>query len=251
MPLRDHFHPPTAKLVAWEAVHGQWPAMMVLALNRQLPRRYVAHPRVHLGSFAEIDVSAYEKDGDESLVHAPNGNGGVVTAIWAPSRPTLTVTTDLPAQDDYEVRVYDTDRGQRLVAAIELVSPGNKDRPESRRVFAAKCAALLQNQVSVTIVDLVTIRAFNLYGELLDLIGQRDPALGDEPPSIYGMACRATKTGAHPRDPWQLETWFTPLEIGQPLATLPLWLADNFAVPLDLEESYEETCKALRITEEA
>jgi hypothetical protein len=37
------------------------------------------------------------------------------------------------------------------------------------------------------------------------------------------------------------------MQIGQPLPTLPLWLADNFSVPLDLEASYEETCQALRI----
>jgi len=28
---------------------------------------------------------------------------------------------------------------------------------------------------------------------------------------------------------------------------LPLWLADYLPVPLDLEESYEETCRVLRI----
>jgi hypothetical protein len=37
------------------------------------------------------------------------------------------------------------------------------------------------------------------------------------------------------------------LELGQPLPTLPLWLAENFAVPLELEMSYEETCRTLRI----
>jgi hypothetical protein len=31
------------------------------------------------------------------------------------------------------------------------------------------------------------------------------------------------------------------------LPTLPLWLAENFAIPLELEESYEETCRILRI----
>ena len=31
-----------------------------------------------------------------------------------------------------------------LVAAIEIVSPSNKDRPESRRAFVAKVAALLK-----------------------------------------------------------------------------------------------------------
>jgi hypothetical protein len=38
-----------------------------------------------------------------------------------------------------------------------------------------------------------------------------------------------------------------PLSIGRPLPTLPLWLADDLAVPLDLEASYEETCRVLRL----
>ncbi len=249
MPLRDHFRPPLDNKRSWDEVHGCWPAIIVQLLNRKLPRRYVAAPQVHLGTFAQIDVSAFEQDDDENGAFlADNGNGGVATAVWAPARPTLVVATDLPAQDEYEVRVYDEKHGRRLVAAIELVSPGNKDRPENRRAFVAKCAALLQHQVSVTIVDLVTIRAFNLYGELLDLIGQSDPALAEAPPAIYAVACRAAKAGAKPRDPWRLETWLHPFQIGQPLPTLPLWLADNFSVPLELEESYEETCKVLRIS---
>jgi len=247
MPLRDHFRPPVAKVASWEAVHGGWPMVIVQSLARTLPQRYVAHPRVHLGSFAEIDVSACEKELSPAP-HADYGNGGAVaTEVWAPSQPTLTVVTDLPAQDEYEVRVYDTERDQRLVAAIELVSPANKDRPEHRQAFVGKCSALLQNQVSVVIVDVVTIRAFNLYEELLDLIGQTDPLLGTEPPPIYAVACRATKPGSKPGGPWQLETWLRPLQIGLSLPTLPLWLADNFSIPLNLEESYEETCRALRI----
>src|SRR5262249_56534052 len=65
--------------------------------------------------------------------------------------------------DEYEVRVFDTDRGRRLVAAVEVISPANKDRPEQRRLFVAKCAALLQQRVAVSIIDLVTVRDFNLY----------------------------------------------------------------------------------------
>jgi hypothetical protein len=171
----------------------------------------------------------------------------VATAVWAPPRPTLTVETDLPEQDEFEVRVYDNERNQRLVAAVELVSPANKDRPEHRRAFAVKCAALLQNQVSVTIVDLVTVREPNLYGELLDLIDRTDPAFEAEPPTIYAVACRATQATPKPDAVWQLETWLELLSVGQPLPTLPLWLADNLSVPLDLETSYEETCRVLRI----
>jgi uncharacterized protein DUF4058 len=248
MPLRDPFRSPGVRMASWEAVHGGWPMVIVQSLARKLPRRYVAYPRVHLGSVAEIDVSAYEKDESPAQATGSGNGGALATAVWAPSRPTLAVATDLPAQDEYEVRVYDTERGQRLVAAIELVSPANKDRPEHRRAFVARCAALLQSQVSVTIVDVVTIRAFNLYGELLELIGQTDPALMGQAPHVYAVACRATKPGTKPSDSWQLETWLQPLQLGQPLPTLPLWLADDFSIPLDLEESYEETCKVLRMS---
>jgi hypothetical protein len=57
------------------------------------------------------------------------------------------------------------------------------------------------------------------------------------------VACRTTKRG----DAWLLETWAHALALGQPLPTLPLWLADNFSVPLELEACYEETCRVLRI----
>ena len=244
MPLRDHFRPPLDDETQWEGFHGGWPMMIVAHLSRNLPRRYVAAPRVHSGAAVEIDVATYEKDASPlPAVSEGQGNGGVATAVWAPPRPTLAVATDLPALDEYEVRVYDSKRGRRLVAAVELVSPANKDRPEHRRAFVAKCLALLQQQVCVAVVDLVTTRNFNLYGELLELIERSDPCLAAEPPSLYAVTCRPRRTG----EAWLLEGWAHPLTLGQPLPTLPLWLAEDLAVPLDLETSYEETCRILRI----
>jgi hypothetical protein len=244
MPLRDHFRPPLADRKRWDALHGAWPTVIVMELNRRLPQRYVAEPQVHLGSSIEIDLATYEEDGAHPpAVGERGGGGGVATAVWAPPKPTLAVTTDVPDVDEYEVRVYDTEAGRRLVAAVELVSPSNKDRPEHRRAFVAKCAGLLQEHVCVAIVDLVTVRTANLYGDLLELFGLADPALAREPVPIYAAACR----WARAKDAWLLETWAHPLAPGQPLPTLPLWLAENFAVPLDLENSYEETCRILRI----
>lgn len=201
MPLRDHFRPPLDDEAAWESFHAQWPAMIVVALARQLAPRYVAGPRLRTGALAG------------------------------------------PELDAYEVRVYDTKRHRRLVAAVEIVSPGNKDRPEHRAAFVAKCAALLQERVCVAIVDLVTTRQFNLYRDLLSLLGQSDPALGDEPTPTYAVSCRLTR----PQESWLLEAWSHPLALGQPLPTLPLWLADSLAVPLDVEATYEETCRVLQL----
>ena len=105
-----------------------------------------------------------------------------------------------------------------------------------------KCAALLQERVSVAIVDLVTTRQFNLYSGRLEWIGQTDPSLAPEPPSLYA-ACG----WAHPGECWRYKAWAHVLALGRPLPTLPLWLADDFAVPLELEASYEETCRILRL----
>jgi hypothetical protein len=221
--------------------------MIVNALGRRLPQRYIAEPQVHLGSSIEIDVATYEED-DADRSGAGEGDdaiddGGVATAVWAPPRPTLAVATDLGDLDEYEVRVYDTRRGRRLVAAVEIVSPANKDRPEHRRAFVAKCATLLKDRVCVAIVDLVTTRPTNLYAELMEFIGQADPLLGDTPSPLYAVACRSLKEG----EARLLETWTHPLTLGQALPTLPLWLAPDLAVPLELELSYEETCRVLRI----
>jgi hypothetical protein len=237
VPLRDHFHSPLSDQTSWDLFHGQWPAMIVLRLNPILPPRYLAGPHVHLGTEIEIDVSAFEKE-EQGPPPAQDGNG----RVWQPAQPS-SVETDLLNTDEYEVRVYDVERGRRLVAAVEIVSPSNKDRPESRRVFVAKCEAMLRKGVSVSIIDLVTSRHFNLYAELLELVGQSDVSMGSEPAPIYAVACRWGERGRKRI----LETWSHVLTIGQPLPTLPLWLAENFSIPLDLETTYEETCRVLRI----
>jgi hypothetical protein len=242
MPLRDHFRPPLDETRHWEGFHATWPVMMVALLRGKLPGRYFAEPRVHSGSSAEIDVATFDNE-DESGLGAGNGNGGVATAVWAPPRPTLSVVTDLPAQDVYEVLVYDEKRHCRLVAAVEIVSPANKDRPEHRGAFVSKCAALLKERVSVVIVDIVTTRSPNLYAQLLDLIGHSDSSLSSTAPPLYAAACRLTKQA----NEWFLQTWPQPLTLGRSLPTAPLWLADNLAVPLELDESYEQSCGILNI----
>ncbi len=216
---------------------------MVQSLSKILPDEFTAEPRVHLGTYFEIDVCAYESNEQTlpQLTHSSNG-GGLATATWAPPEPTLDVDTDFTEQYEYEVLVFDQSRGRQLVAAVEIVSPANKDRPENRQAFVAKCAALLQQRVCVSIVDLVTTRHFNLYTDLLELIHRSDPAFSP-PPSTYAVTCRGHKVGVQPR----FQTWAYPLVVGLPLPTLPIWLTDDLAVSLDLETSYEDACRALRI----
>ncbi len=241
MPLRDHFRPPLDNAHSWEELHGGWPMVIVQHLRKKLPPGYEAGPRVHSGSQVEIDVAAFEKDEPPSPAEA---HGSVATAVWAPPHPSVTAETTLPDFDEYAVRIYDAKRGRHLVAAIEIVSPANKDRPEHRNAFVAKCLALLQKGVAVSIVDLVTVRRFNLYLELLSFIGQEDSTLGIETPHLYAASCRWVRK----ENRTLLEAWSNLLVLGQPLPTLPLWLSENLVIPLDLEPSYEQACHDLWIT---
>ncbi len=212
MPLRDHFRPPVADTSSWEELHGGWPMVIVQHLRTTLPPGFTAGPKVHAGGQVEIDVATYEQAA--------------------------------PGDDEYEVRVYDARRGRHLVAAIEIVSPANKDRIEKRNAFIGKCAALLRNGVAVSISDVVTTRRFNLYAELMAFVGHPDPTMTVEAPHLYAATCRWVRRGP----PALLESWSHALAVGQPLPKLPLWLADALVVPLDLEQSYEQACRDLWIT---
>jgi len=242
MPLRDHFRSPLDDVHSWDELHGGWPMMIVRELIKILPEPYFAAPGVHLGTLYEVDVGTYREPTPNSTDKGA-GDGGLTVATYAPPKPTLTLEPRLPNQDVYEVRIYDSRRNRRLVAAIELVSPSNKDRPETRGAFVAKAAALLKHDICVSIVDVVSTSDFNLYAELLRFLESTDPVLGDEPPSMYAVTLRLRYEGRRR----MMDNWYHPLTIGQPLPTLPIWLKGSLAIALDLEASYEETCRTLRI----
>jgi hypothetical protein len=238
MPLRDHFRPPLHPRHRWEGFHAAWPTMMLLELFPTLPEGYFAEPRVHLGTAFEIDVGALEPFAPVS--EPPHtGNGGLALATEA----ALTLEVELPDPSEYELLIFDEAEGRRLVAAVEIVSPANKDRDEHRATFVSKCLALLQRQVCVAIVDIVTVRRANLYLELLDHLDRSDPLLSPSSPATYAVSSRSRRGDGK----WRLDLVRHELKLGQPLPTLPLWLNENLVVPLDLEASYEATCRALRI----
>lgn len=244
MPLRDHFRPPMANVGPWEEFHFMWPARMVIHLRALLPDGYYAGPQAHMGSHVAIDAGACEENVLSSGRYTVDDNGGgVATTAWAPPRPSVAVEVELPDYDEYAVRIYDERFDRQLVAAIEIVSPGNKDRPESRSDFVAKCAALVRKGVAVSIVDLVTTKHFNLYADLMELLGHDDPTLGDEPPAIYVGTCRWGPWGKRTL----LQAWPQALTVGQPLPIVPLWLSEDRVVPFDLEISYQQASEDLDI----
>ena len=243
MPLRDHFRPPVVEKSSWEGFHAVWPTVIVQHLRSFLPPGYKAEPRVRLGTEMEIDIGALESRDDPSYGVASQHNGGTGTATWTGGPAALDLETDLPEEYEYEIRIFDHQRRRELVAAIELVSPANKDRPQTREAFVAKCAALLRKGVAVSVVDLVTTNRHNLYAQLMEFIGHPDPTMSPDGPPTYAASCRWINLGRRAK----LEAWSYPMAVGESLPTLPLWLDHELVVPLDLEASYEKACYDLRI----
>ncbi len=160
---------------------------------------------------------------------------------WAP--PAVDVEMPAVFPDEIEVQVFRTRGGAILVAAVELVSPGNKDRDDTRRAFAAKCAAYLQQGVGLVVVDIVTSRRANLHDELVHLLGHPDHFAFPQETSLYAVAYRPRRQPSGDK----IEAWRFPLQLGHPLPTVPLALRDVATLPLDLEATYTTTCQDTRL----
>ncbi|HYV38680.1 MAG TPA: DUF4058 family protein [Gemmataceae bacterium] len=142
-----------------------------------------------------------------------------------------------------EIQVFHLYGGRRLVSAIKIVSPSNKDRPESRRAFAIKCASYLQQGVGLVIVDLVTNRRANLHNELIDLLETgSDFKLPTKAP-LYVVAYRPVRT----EDIERIDIWPTRVKTGENLPLVPLALGTGICVPLNLEAAYADMCRRLRL----
>ncbi len=220
MPLRDHFRPPVARFHSPEAMWSMWPGVMVQQLVRHLPGEYFAAPYIPSDRVFTV---------------------GTAPPPQVFPEPTVSVDVDLPNADDVGIRIADS-LDHRLVAAVEIVGPATKSHPLGRKMLAARCSNSLRRGVCVSIVDLVTIESFSLYAELLSLIDVTDPSL-DSPSPIYAVTCRKFTAKGRTR----LQAWANVLTVGQKLPTLPIWLTEERAIPLDLETSYEEACRVLRI----
>jgi hypothetical protein len=152
------------------------------------------------------------------------------------------LAVELGAVDAVEVQVFADNGDPQRTAAVELLSPRNKDRPQARHAFAVKCVGYLQQGSSVIVVDIVTTRRADINAAILTLLGGDSNHL-----STLSLSATSYRVVGAAEETQQLLLWPEPLTLGRPLPTLPLWIASDFSVPLDLEASYQATCADLRI----
>jgi hypothetical protein len=240
MPLLDHFHPPLSPSRHWESFHVNWAGAIADTLNETLlPEGYFAEEHAQIGPRVEIDVATFA-NADPSG-RQPGGTVTLSSRVWSPPAPTLVVPAAFA--DAFEVLIFESAGGSRLVAAIELISPGNKDRAIHRNAFAVKIASYLCRGISVIVIDIVTSRRENLHNPIMELLGHGPASqLGPEMP-LYAVAYRPVV-----RDQGeQIEIWPETLEIGQKLPILPLALDAEQCLPIDLETTYTVACQRRRL----
>jgi hypothetical protein len=243
MPLLDHFHPPLHPNHHWESFHSNWATRLADALNERLPNEYIAEEHTHAGTHLEIDVATFEQAAARPAA-SPNGNAtATLPSVWAP--PTAPYTMPAVFADNFEVRVFATTSGLTLVAAIELISPGNKDRPEERRAFATKCASYLYQGVGLILVDIVTSRQANLHNETMRLMAAAPEFDLPAEVDLYAVAYRPVLR----QDRAQIDFWPSTFAVGSPLPVLPLRLTGDLFVAVDFEATYQEACRRRRLAQ--
>lgn len=243
MPLFDHFRPPLFDIRHWHGFHARWAVAVADDLNDRLPARYVAEVQISLGAKAEADVAEFEDPG------VPMGESDAAggTALAVCSEPTVAFEIENVFPPDCIVTVRDHDRGLRLAAALEFVSPANKDRPDTRAGFVAKVAGYLQIGAGVVVVDVVTDKHFNLHNELIRLGGHPAAALLPADCHLYAAAYVPGFRGESP----VVETSGYAFSLGDELPVVPLFVRGFGTIPLELEESYSEACRRTRVFDHA
>ena len=128
--------------------------------------------------------------------------------------------------------------GDRVVAMIEIVSPGNKSTRNALRSFVEKAAELLDQRIHLLIVDLLPP-------------GPRDPhgihaAIWDEiagqpytPPAGQPLTLVAYETALTVR------AYVRNVAVGDSLPDMPLFLEPNGRVQVPLEATYQTAFAAM------
>lgn len=234
MPILNHLE--INDIVNFRSFHNSWAVHIAEDLNRLLPKGFRATPHAQIGS-REVDVRT-----DRGLSEVEKKQ---LISLYQPTSPPMTVRATFPTE--IEVFVVNVRRPvYETVGVVEIVSEGNKDRPESRNAFVAKCQNLLSQDVSLVIVDVLTIPAFNLHHQLLRALKISEEQPKDEEIPLYCVAYR--KTFDMEELP-AIDFWDYALKIGDTLPQLPLFITSDVTVPVNLEKTYMAVCKGLKVFE--
>jgi len=122
----------------------------------------------------------------------------------------------------------------RVVAMIEIVSPGNKSSQNAFRSFVEKAADVLNQGVNLLIVDLFPPTPRDPHGIHKAIC---DELFGEEPfevPPGRPLTVASYLAAEVPT------AYVEPVGVGDPLPSLPIFLSEEEYVPAPLEATYSQ-----------
>ena len=212
-----------------DGFHTLWITEILRWVKPRLPDGY----RAYIGTAPRIAVGEPEGKPEVSVRKGP--------VVPPPAPPLGSGASDMHLEPDAEVTIATIEqlpslfvaREGWLIAAVELVSPRNKDRLSARTDYTSRYAGYIQGGVHLLLVDLhPRPYAFSFADEIARQLQFTQPAL----PSPFAVAYRVGEPVADRGT--LLGLWQRPLIVGSPLPTLPLPLTVHSEVMVDLEQTY-------------
>jgi hypothetical protein len=219
----------------WDSVHPFWLAYLVEWIQPRLPEGYKAF----LGGVPALTVASASGRPDVSVrqwgPRPPDEQGAADTAVLEPD-----LEASVAIRLDPQPAVHVDFHGQ-LVAAVELVSPRNKDRSDAKEAYIGRYLGYLRLGVHLMLVDVLPRpKGFSFGDAIAAGLGLSLPAL----PPPFAVAYRVGEVVPVGEDKGSLVgLWCRPLRAGQPLPSLPLPLSVHRAVVIDLEEAYRRAAQ--------
>lgn len=212
--------------------HQDWTIEIRRRLNAGvLPRGYFAMADQRV-SGPEPDVVALQ------LSTPPTGSGGL-SVLDSPPRTLQRASVSRAVYARKANRVAIRHRLGRVVAVIEVVSPGNKDNRHAVRAFTAKAVEFLTNGIHLLTIDLFPPSVRDPDG-LHALIWEELTSERLDPRPV-GKPLTATAFDAAE----ELTAYVEPLAVGDPIPDMPLFLEPGVYVPCPLEAAYAASWAAL------
>jgi len=162
----------------------------------------------------------------------PKGTG--VAIADAPPQARFITSAELDPFASRANRIAIKHRLGRIVAVIEIVSPGNKSSQHALRSLVEKAGELLRQGINLLVVDLFPPSRRDPQGIHKAIWDE----ICDEPFElpVDKLLTVAAYSGAEPKT-----AYVEPVAVGDPLPALPIFLDDGVYVPAPLETTYQST----------
>lgn len=219
----------------WDSVYPLWLTYLLEYVQERLPPGYKAF----LGGVPSLTVDS------------GHGKPDVSVRQWEPAPAAETVRSgtsvlepDLEANVAFRLdpqRAIHIDFHGQLIAALEIVSPRNKDRASAKETYTNRYLGYLELGVHLMLVDVLPRPSgYSFSDAITSSLGLDLPSL----PPPFAAAYRVGEVVPVGDDLGSLVgLWRRRLHVGQPLPTLPLPLSVHQAVTIDLEETYRRATK--------